>query len=105
MVRYFDVENQRPGLAQDIAALVTKLEADRTDLTLVNLSPGQKRQVLIGAGSFGEHRFETAGVGKEKSCVEVGGNYLQVDMQPASQIDLRIKMQRFCNKPSYAFPW
>ena len=45
--------------ARDIAALVTKLEAYRMDLTLVNLSPGQKRQVLIRAGNFGEYRFET----------------------------------------------
>ena len=104
-VRYFDVENRRPRLAQYVAARVTKLEADRIDLTLVNLSPGQKRQILIGAGSFGEHRFETAALGEQQGCVEVGGNYLQIDMQPSSQIDLRVKMRRFCNKPSYAFPW
>jgi hypothetical protein len=104
-VRYFDVEKKRPGLAEDTAALVTGLEADRMDLTLVNLSAGQRRQILIGAGSFGEHQFDTVEVVGEQGCVEVSGAYLQVDLQPASQIDLRLNMKRFCNKPSYAFPF
>ena len=96
-VRYFDLEKKRPGLTEDTAALVTGLEADRVDLTLVNLSPGQRRPLLFGAGSFGEHQFDTVEVVGEQSCVEVSGAYLQVD--------LRLKMKRFCNKPSYGFPF
>ena len=36
-VRYFDPEGKRPGLPKDVAALVEKLEAKRTVLSLVNL--------------------------------------------------------------------
>ena len=91
--------------SQDVAGLVTGLEADRADLTLVNLSPSQPRQLLIGAGSFGEHRFKSVEVDGEEGVVDVEGSYLKVDMRPASQIDLRLNMERYCNKPSYAFPW
>ena len=104
-VRYFDLEKRRPGLPEDVAALVNSLSADSADLTLVNLSPGQTRQVLIGAGSFGEHRFNNVRADGEGTAVEVEGTYLKVDMRPASQIDLRLDMDRYCNKPSYAFPW
>ena len=104
-VRYFDAQKRRPGLPEDIAALVTGLEEDSIDVTLVNLSPGRRRQVLIGAGSFGEHRFETVEMVGAEGRVDVGGTYLQVNMRPASQLDLRLTMKRWCNKPSYAFPW
>jgi hypothetical protein len=104
-VRYFDAQKRRPGLPEDIAALVTGLEEDSIDVTLVNLSPGRQRQVLIGAGSFGEHRFEAVEMVGVEGRVDVGGTYLQVNMRPASQLDLRLTMKRWCNKPSYAFPW
>ena len=104
-VRYFDVEKQRPGLPEDVAALVTGLEADRVELSLVNLSPGRTRQVLVAAGSFSEHRFEKAEVVGEEERVPVHGNHFQVDLRPGTQIDLRLNMRRFCNKPTYAFPW
>jgi hypothetical protein len=45
-VRYFDEERKRPGLPEDVAALVEKLEAERVVLKLVNLSPFAKRTLL-----------------------------------------------------------
>ena len=103
-VRYFDAERQRPGLPQDVAALVTGLTEDSVHLTLVNLSRERQRQVLIGAGSFGEHRFETANA-KGSEGVDVKAAYLHVEMRPSTQVELRLTMKRFCNKPTYAFPW
>ena len=38
-LRYFDPVRRRAGLPEDVAALVDTLEADRTDVTLVNLNP------------------------------------------------------------------
>ena len=37
-LRYFDPVRRRAGLPEDVAALVDKLEADRTGVTLVNLN-------------------------------------------------------------------
>ena len=103
-LRYFDADRRRPGLPEDVAALVTGLSAARADVTLVNLSPSRPRQLLIGAGSFGEHRFSRAeAVGGES--INVDGSYLKVELRPGSEIDLRLGMDRYCNKPSYALPW
>jgi len=38
-VRYCDADSKRPGLPEDIAALVEKLAADLTIVRLVNISP------------------------------------------------------------------
>ena len=51
-LRYFDLDRRRPGLPQDVAALVEKLEAERTVLQLVNLSAIQTRN-LPGRIRFG----------------------------------------------------
>ncbi|MBI2942244.1 MAG: hypothetical protein HYY04_17585 [Chloroflexi bacterium] len=129
-VRYFDPERRRPGLPPEVAALVEKLEADRTVLHLVNLSPFHTRDVVIQAGAFGEHRFTTvhyqalaepsaypgdtgygAGGGTPPSLrsasqmLAVEDKYLRVRLRPASQITLELGMHRFVNRPSYAFPW
>ena len=104
-LRYFDAEQQRPGLPEDVAALVTGLESDAVDFTLVNLSPRHPRRVIVGAGSFGEHRFGRVDAAGEEGSQEVDGRYFEVDLAPATEIDLRAGMRRFCNSPSYAFPW
>ncbi len=52
-VRYFDPDAERPGLPPDVAALVTKVEADRTVLELVNLSPFDTRRIIVQSGMFG----------------------------------------------------
>ena len=59
-VRYFDRGRQRPGLPDDVAALVSGVRPDGIDLTLVNLSPHRSRELTVQAGAFGEHRFSTA---------------------------------------------
>ena len=101
-VRYFDPLQQRPGLPPDVAALVTGLGPESVSLSLVNLSVHAERAVVIGAGSFGEHRFTQV---EGDDPVQVDGPYVQVDLKPGSQIDLALGMQRFCHTPSYAFPW
>ena len=87
-VRYFDSQTQRPGLPQDVAALVTKLEAQSLDLTLVNLSPSTTREVTIGAGSFGEHRFLQ--VRSNADELTINDTYFEVHLQPATEIELTI---------------
>ncbi len=102
-VRYFDPEDQRPGLPDDVAALVTGLTADQVSLTLVNLHPTQSRAVIVGAGTFGEHQFLTARAHDQTR--QVDGRYLTVRLQPGTQIELDLGMRRHGNTPSYAWPW
>lgn len=56
-VRYFDPALRRPGIPRDVAVLVRKLELDRAALELVNLNPFEAREVVVQAGTFGEHNF------------------------------------------------
>jgi len=124
-VRYFDLQRQRPGLPADVAALVEKLEDNRTVLKLVNLSPLDARDVVILAGGFGEHQIRTVTFGYRTSeypgpahyyepgseepvkvevewrTVEADGQSLQVHMPPATEIELQLEMARFVNTPSY----
>ncbi|MEM7131738.1 MAG: hypothetical protein AAF702_35825 [Chloroflexota bacterium] len=123
-VRYFDADRQRPGLPEDVAALLKTLEADRTVLQLVNLSPLKTRRVIVQAGGFGEHRFGTAAystlgseypgshkayaappIESEMQSVSVDSHLLQVDLPPATQIVLDLETERYVNQPSYGQPW
>ena len=104
-IRYFDPARKRPGLPPDVAALVTRLEPNGVDVTLVNLSVHMARDVIIAAGSFGEHHFEQVETTDSHSPIVVDGGYFQIHLMPGTEIDLHAEMQRFCNKPSYAFPW
>ena len=73
------------------------------ELTLVNLSPSAMREVVVGAGSFGEHCFGRVRAGEEE--LEVGDTFFQVRLQPASEIEIKIDMERYCKRPGYCFPW
>ena len=124
-VRYFDPAADRPGLPEDVAALVEKLEAERIVVRFINLSKTQTRKLIVQAGAFGEHRFtevrfeeiegdreggDPAGwtratrTRKEKT-VSVDGVHLAVELPRTTSIRIDIGMRRFVNKPSYAFPW
>ena len=102
-VRYFDGQERRPGLPRDVAALVTKISDEGVELTLVNLSPSRVRQVVVGAGSFGEHRFGRVRAGDE--LVDIDGTYFQVELAPASQIELSLGIERYSQQPSFREPW
>ena len=123
-VRYFDASAQRPGLPPDVSALVEKVESDRILVVLVNTSALDTRQVLIQAGTLGEHRFRQisydrltsdypAQVGtysapattSEDQVSAVQGIHIQVELPPATQIRLAITMDRCVNDPSYRLPW
>lgn len=106
-VRHYDPQQKRPGLPADVAALVTKLTDDTTELELVNLNTTEARDVIIQAGSMGEHNFTTANAtdGNGGNTLEVNGTYLQVHLPPNTYIELQVGMERFVNDPSYQQPW
>jgi hypothetical protein len=110
-VRYFDPDKRRPGIPRDVAALVTRIERERTVLQLVNVSPFESRNVIVQAGTFGEHNFTTVKYqrleknGPVEQTVEVNGKFFQVALQPGCGITLDMGVRRYANQPSYAFPW
>jgi len=106
-LRHFDAQHKRPGLPQGVSALVSKMESDRTELQLVNLSEKESRDIIIQAGAMGEHNFTDVyfEVGQDNKTVGVNGKYLQIHLPPYTQITLDLGMQRFANTPSYKLPW
>ena len=103
-IRHYDPQEKRPGLPTDVAALVSKLTDDSIELELVNLSKSEARDVIVQAGSMGEHNFTTTSANSNNN-VEVNGTYLQVHLPPNTHIELQVGMERFVNAPSYKQPW
>ena len=110
-VRYFDPDRARPGVPEDVAALVDRLGSDVVGVQLVNLSRTETRNVIIQAGAFGEHQFtkvqfqETDAEGSSERVVPVDAKFFAVELPPSRIIRLEIGMRRFANSPSYVFPW
>lgn len=102
-LRYFDPVRRRPGIPDDVAALVTKIEAGRIVVELVNLSPFHAREAIVQAGTFGEHNFTTAKAGPQP--VTVNRKFVTVRLAPGAGLTLDLGVQRFANQPTYAFPW
>jgi len=101
--RYFDPARRRAGVPEDVAALVEKLSADSATLTLVNLNPVHPREVIVQAGAFGEHSFESVTVGERTT--PIGGPLLTVRLEPGCGARLEFRMARYVNQPTLAHPW
>ena len=115
-VRYFDVsaderhpaplrsEPGRPGLPNDVAALVDEMSADHVGVQLVNLDRDRPKSLIIQAGMFGQHSFTTCEYdGGEMT--PVNGKHVQVTLGPSSHVRLSLGLRRYINTPTYAFPW
>ncbi len=102
--RYFDPVKRRAGLPQDVGALVEKLSGDSAVLTLVNTSQTEARDVVVQAGGYGEHRFDTVSVAGG-GAAKVGGPVLTVHLEPGAGAKLDFRMTRYASKPTFAFPW
>ena len=102
-VRYFDPERRRAGIPEDVAALVDRLSADETGLTLVNVSQLQPRTVLVQGGAYGEHQCLEVRVGDE--IIVVDRPFFQVRLAPGAGARLLIRMKRYANRPTLVHPW
>lgn len=103
-LRYFDPENRRAGAPEDVAALIDAMTADRTSVTLINLSPVHARTVIVQAGGYGEHRFRTVSTG-EGAPRPVNAETHTVRLAPGAGARLTFAMDRYVNQPTLSFPW
>ena len=102
-LRYFDPNRKRPGVPPDVAALVDRMSEDAVEVVLVNVHPSESREVILQAGMFGEHEFIQAT--NEGKVMDVAGKWLHVSLGKGAVGRLKLKMRRFANQPTYAFPW
>jgi hypothetical protein len=101
--RYFDPVERRAGLPQDVAALVEKLSADSATVTLVNTNPVEPKVLVVQAGGYGEHQFDSANVGGQP--VAIGAPFVTVRLEPGAGSRVDFQMTRYKNAPTVAFPW
>lgn len=101
--RYFDPEKRRAGLPADVGALVEKLGANSATVTLVNTNPIEPRMMVVQAGGYGEHRFDTATI--DGVTTKIDGPVFTVRLEPGAGSRIEFAMTRYANKPTFAFPW
>jgi hypothetical protein len=102
-LRYFDPQRRRAGLPQDVGALVDRMTADETAVTLVNLSPTETRSVVVQGGGYGEHRIRDVRIADART--PVGGSAFTVRLAPGAGTRLVLAMDRYAATPTLAFPW
>ena len=102
-VRYFDPERRRPGLPEDVAALVETLSAGEATVSLVNLDQVRGRTVIVQGGAYGEHRV--TGVTVDGRTTPVNRSSFSVRLAPGCGARLVVKADRYANQPTFAFPW
>lgn len=118
-LRYFDPVKRRAGLPSGCAALVKKLEANSTTVTLVNTDQLNSKTVTIQAGGYGEHQFssgearlasrkrkaESASADDGQGSFEINRRTFTLTLEPGCGIELVLATRRYVNQPTLAFPW
>lgn len=102
-VRYFDSERRRAGIPPGVASLVDHLSADEVGVQLINLDPVHAKHLVLQSGAFAEHTIDSAAIDGERT--EVGGNAMHVRLDPGAGARLLLRVRRFVNQPTVAFPW
>ncbi len=102
-LRYFDPERRRSGLSRDVAALVERMTADEVIVSLVNVNQVEPRQLVVQAGTYGEHRIEHVSVNQEPPR-SVEGAAIRVALGPGAGGRLTIKMRRYAQPPTLEWP-
>ncbi len=101
--RYFDPEGRRPGLPEDVAALVETFTADEVTVSLVNLNQTRGRTVTVQGGAYGEHQVTSVTV--DGGTTLIGRSSFSVRLAPGCGARLVVKTNRYANQPTCAFPW
>ena len=102
-VRYFNPEQQRAGLPEDVSALVDKITPDGIELILVNNNKTQSRKVILQSGAYGEHNFKTVIINNQS--LSLNKNKLFVEIEKGSGSKIILKMDLYKNNPTLALPW
>lgn len=91
---YLDPARSRPGLPEDVAALVESITPEGVRVRLVNLDVSNSRDVVVRAGAYGEHQFTRV------NGEATDGNALRVRLAPGAGGTLELGMKLFANSPT-----
>ena len=96
---YYDPARKRPGLPEQVAALVDAIAPSSVRVRVVNLDPSRARRVIVQAGAYGEHRFTDVRTGDASLRVE--GDRFEVLLEPGAGGILEIGMDLYANQPAF----
>jgi hypothetical protein len=102
-LRYFDPARRRAGVPEDVAALVSELGDRRTVVTLVNLNAAESRMVIVQAGGYAEHQFES--VEWNGRTRRLDARDITVQLAPGAGAKLTLATRRYVSRPTVLFPW
>jgi hypothetical protein len=102
-LRYFDPVRRRAGVPDDVSALVSEIGDRRTVVTLVNTGTAEPRTVIVQAGGYAEHQFES--VEWNGRTERVNAPDFSVRLAPGAGAKLTLTMRRYVNIPTVRFPW
>jgi hypothetical protein len=102
-LRYFDPVRRRAGIPDDVAALIEKITADEVVVNLVNTNPSHSRDLIVQGGAYAEHQI--LDVRQGDVTVPIDQSNVAVRLAPAAGSQLRVRMKRYANEPTLAFPW
>ena len=102
-LRYFDPVNKRAGIPDGVAALIENMTDNSVTLTLVNTDQLSPRQVVLQGGGYAEHDILSVQAGTHNESIM--SPHLTVLLQPGAGKKLTLKIKRYANQPTMAFPW
>jgi len=102
-LRYFDPQQRRAGLPDDVAALVERMTAEEATITLLNVNQLQPRTVTVQGGAYAEHEIVAVKLGDQETAV--GKSAVLLTLAPGAGSQLTVRFRRHANPPTLAFPW
>lgn len=102
-LRYFDPDNRRAGISEDVGALVESMTDDSVTVQLVNTDQVTARTVVVQGGAYAEHQFLS--VTQNGQTIPVDNDHFTVRLGPGCGSRLVIQMARYANTPTSTFPW
>jgi hypothetical protein len=102
-LRYFDPVKRRAGIPEDVAALIEQMTGESLTVTLVNVSQVASREVVVQAGGYAEHQFDS--VEWNGQTIPLNARAFQVRLEPGAGGKLTLKLRRFVNQPTTVLPW
>ncbi len=107
-VRFFDGDQQRPGLPSDVGAIVDSLSATSIGMKISNTSTTTSHSLVIQAGAFGEHRFTCVEIKLDSGSSQkhqIESKWFQIDLGVQAGATLIFTVERYVNSPSYETPF
>jgi hypothetical protein len=83
--------------------LVDSWTADSVTVSLVNLDQSAGKSVIVQGGAYAEHQLLSVSDGK--ATTPVNAPCVPLRLAPGAGARLTIRMKRFANDPTLAFPW